>query len=83
MDDPKFDHLKEGLHVLIEAKGPEKVAEAKLAAGVAEVKKMIIPGVSEICKIGTTRDQFCMDTVLLHLTVLLVWSLLVKIASLC
>ena len=44
--DSKYDHLNEDLHVLVEAKGNENLAAARLAAGVAEVRKMLIPGVS-------------------------------------
>lgn len=44
--DSKYDHLNEDLHVLVEAKGTENIAAARLAAGVAEVRKMLIPGVS-------------------------------------
>lgn len=44
--DAKYDHLNEDLHVLVEAKGTENIAAARLAAGVAEVRKMLIPGVS-------------------------------------
>ena len=39
--DPAYQHLKENLHIVIEATGPHSVA--KLAAGVAEVRKMLIP----------------------------------------
>ena len=42
--DPAYQHLKENLHIVIEATGPHSVA--KLAAGVAEVRKMLIPSVS-------------------------------------
>eukprot|EP00117_Sycon_ciliatum_P035118 scpid62414/ scgid26682/ KH domain-containing, RNA-binding, signal transduction-associated protein 2; Sam68-like mammalian protein 1 len=42
--DSKYDHLNEDLHVLVEAKGNENLAAARLAAGVAEVRKMLIPG---------------------------------------
>lgn len=42
--DPAYQHLKENLHIVIEATGPHSVA--KLAAGVAEVRKMLIPAVS-------------------------------------
>ena len=42
--DPAYLHLKENLHIVIEATGPHSVA--KLAAGVAEVRKMLIPPVS-------------------------------------
>lgn len=43
-DDPTHDHLKDDLHVLIQAEPP--YSDSKLAAGVAEVKKMLIPLVS-------------------------------------
>lgn len=42
-NDPAYLHLKENLHIVIEATGPHSVA--KLAAGVAEVRKMLIPPV--------------------------------------
>lgn len=40
-DTPAYAHLKEDLHVLIDAEPPYSIS--KLAAGVAEVKKMLIP----------------------------------------
>ena len=43
-DDPSYSHLKEDLHVLIEAVGP--YSNLKVAAGFAEIKKMLIPPVS-------------------------------------
>lgn len=43
-DDPSYSHLKEDLHVLIEAVGP--YSNLKVAAGLAEIKKMLIPPVS-------------------------------------
>ena len=42
--DPVHEHLNDALHVLIEAVPPH--ATQKLAAGVAEVRKMLIPVVS-------------------------------------
>ena len=42
--DPAYEHLKDDLHVLIEAAPPSSTQ--KVAAGVAEVKKMMIPPVS-------------------------------------
>lgn len=41
---PMYDHLREDLHILIEASPP--AATSKVAAGVAEVRKMLIPPVS-------------------------------------
>ena len=41
----KFAHLNEDLHVMIEASGTKALAQARLAAGVAELRKMMIPGV--------------------------------------
>ena len=41
---PIYEHLKEDLHVLVEAVPP--AALYKLAAGVAEIRKMLIPPVS-------------------------------------
>ena len=43
-DIPAHTHLKEELHILIDADPPYSVQ--KLAAGVAEVRKMLIPLVS-------------------------------------
>ena len=43
-DDPSYAHLKEDLHVLIEAVGPHSTL--KVAAGLAEIRKMLIPPVS-------------------------------------
>ena len=40
-DDPANLHLKDDLHVLVQAEPP--YSSSKLAAGVAEVKKMLIP----------------------------------------
>lgn len=40
-NDPGYEHLNEDLHVLIEALPP--YSHVKLAAGVAEVRKMMIP----------------------------------------
>lgn len=43
-NEPLYAHLKEELHVHVEAAPP--YANLKLAAGVAEIQKMIIPPVS-------------------------------------
>ena len=43
--DPKYDHLNDNLHVMIEAQGPYDVAKMKRAAGIAEIQKMLIPPV--------------------------------------
>lgn len=40
-NDPAYEHLKDDLHILVEASPP--YSHVKLAAGVAEVKKMLIP----------------------------------------
>ena len=50
-NDPAYLHLKENLHIVIEATGPHSVA--KLAAGVAEVRKMLIPPVGVTQPTGT------------------------------
>jgi len=42
-DDPKFEHLNEPLHVLIEVEAPKSEAHARLAAALAEVTKYMIP----------------------------------------
>lgn len=39
--EPGYEHLKDSLHVLIEANPP--FSNVKLAAGIAEIKKMLIP----------------------------------------
>ena len=39
--EPGYEHLKDSLHILIEANPP--FSNVKLAAGVAEMKKMLIP----------------------------------------
>ena len=44
--DPAHSHLNEDLHILVEVNGP--FSEYKLRAGVAEVRKMLIPTVSSI-----------------------------------
>ena len=46
-DDPTHQHLKDDLHVLVQSEPP--FSSSKLAAGVAEVKKMLIPLVSVVC----------------------------------
>ena len=43
-EDPSYEHLKDSLHILVEAAAP--FSNAKLGAGVAEVRKMLIPPVS-------------------------------------
>ncbi len=40
-NDPAYQHLNDDLHILIDANPPH--AHVKLAAGLAEVKKMLIP----------------------------------------
>ena len=42
-DDAKYGHLKEDLHVLIEVEAPKAEAHGRLAAGIAEVQKFLIP----------------------------------------
>ncbi|XP_046856919.1 KH domain-containing, RNA-binding, signal transduction-associated protein 2-like [Xenia sp. Carnegie-2017] len=42
-NDPKYDHLKEELHVLIEVDAPKAEAHGRLAAGIAEVQKFLVP----------------------------------------
>lgn len=39
--DPGYEHLTDDLHILVEANPP--YSHVKLAAGVAEVRKMLIP----------------------------------------
>ena len=64
--DPTYQHLKDELHVLIEANPPYSVV--KLAAGVAEVKKMLIPLVKLFSQkfvlipspiLGTRNGRYC------------------------
>ena len=55
-DDPKYEHLKENLYVFIEARGSQGIAAARLAAGVAEVRKMLIPCVSSIDQAASGRQ---------------------------
>lgn len=43
-NDPAYEHLSDDLHVRVDAQPP--YAHVKLAAGVAEIKKMMIPLVS-------------------------------------
>ena len=40
-NDPQYEHLNDDLHVLVEAQPP--YSYVKLVAGLAEVKKMLIP----------------------------------------
>lgn len=47
-DDPKYEHLKEPLHVLIEVEAPKSEAHARLAAALAEIKKYMVPENDEI-----------------------------------
>ena len=42
----EWEHLKDPLYVFIEARGPPNLAKAKMAAAIAEVKKMLIPQAS-------------------------------------
>ena len=42
-DDQKYSHLKEDLHVLIEVEAPKAEAHGRLAAGIAEVQKFLVP----------------------------------------
>ena len=44
--DPAHSHLNDDLHILVEVNGPFN--QYKLLAGVAEVRKMLIPNVSSI-----------------------------------
>lgn len=44
----EWEHLKDPLYVYIEARGPPNIAKAKMAAAVAEVKKMLIPQVTGV-----------------------------------
>ena len=44
--DPKYEHLHDKLHVLIEAQGPYEIAKYRRSAAIAEVKKMLLPPVS-------------------------------------
>ena len=55
-DDPTHQHLKDDLHILIEANPPS--SSQKLAAGVAEVRKMLIPPVS-IEMISLYKELHC------------------------
>ena len=59
-NDPAYEHLNDDLHVLVEANPP--YSHVKLAAGVSEVKKMLIPLVSieladALWNLGTPRGQ--------------------------
>jgi len=47
-DDPKHEHLKDPLHVLIEVEGPKSEAHARLAAALAEIQKYMVPENDEI-----------------------------------
>ena len=40
-NDPSYEHLNDDLHILVEAQPP--YSNVKLAAGLAEVRKMLIP----------------------------------------
>ena len=42
-DEQKYAHLKDDLHVLIEVEAPKAEAHGRLAAGIAEVQKFLVP----------------------------------------
>ena len=42
-DEEKYAHLKDDLHVLIEVEAPKAEAHGRLAAGIAEVQKFLVP----------------------------------------
>ena len=58
-DDPTHQHLKDDLHVLVQSEPP--YSSSKLAAGVAEVKKMLIPLVNTfglcVCVVQSGQRQ--------------------------
>ena len=50
-NDPSYTHLNDDLHILIDSQPP--YAHVKVAAGVAEVRKMLIPLVSHGMGVGS------------------------------
>jgi len=41
--DPKYAHLEEDLHVLIEVEAPPGQAHARLGLAIEEIKKFLVP----------------------------------------
>ena len=41
--DPKYTHLEEDLHVLIEVEAPPGQAHARLGLAIEEIKKFLVP----------------------------------------
>ena len=41
--DPKYNHLDEDLHVLIEVEAPPGQAHARLGLAIEEIKKFLVP----------------------------------------
>ena len=46
--DPKYAHLEQDLHVLIEVEAPPGQAHARLGLAIEEIKKFLVP-VSNLC----------------------------------
>ena len=46
--DPKYAHLEQDLHVLIEVEAPPGQAHARLGLAIEEIKKFLVP-VSKLC----------------------------------
>ena len=67
--DANYQHLKDDLHVLIEANPP--FSSQKLAAGIADVRKMLIPPVSRIAILHATCIYISFHSNLVNLISLL------------
>ena len=62
--DPMHAHLNDDLHILIEVAG--QFSEFKLLAGIAEVRKMLVPAVS-ILEIFSNNVSLSLFSSLLHI----------------
>ena len=65
--DPKYAHLEEDLHVLIEVEAPPGQAHARLGLAIEEIKKFLVP-VSIIFKLNSSmageRGNWCHECLL-------------------
>jgi protein quaking len=61
-----WEHLTDELHVLITVEDTKNRAEVKLRRAVEEIKRLLVPAVSEPCiKITQTKFEFFMKHILL------------------
>lgn len=66
--DPKYTHLEQDLHVLIEVEAPPGQAHARLGLAIEEIKKFLVP-VSRLCiAIGLfSLDKYQQQQQLFHM----------------